>query len=248
MSEGPDGRAQPPGPDGEATTRSLPVLEKAEGGPPVPATAGAAAGELDQASSAARYAPVVTPEEDGDGGRLWSVRRIWAGALALLLAVGAALLIYDLAAVRAEQSAMAWRKELARQLAGRTLDDRWVLAGAALAALTGIGLLVLAATPGHRSALPLRSGSPEVRAWLDSAAAALVLRDRAMEVAGVQSVRVRVYRSKVDVRAVAHFRELDDVRADLDAALGDGIRSLGLVAGPALSVTVARPGPSGKGA
>ncbi|MER7171193.1 DUF6286 domain-containing protein [Streptomyces mesophilus] len=235
MSEGPEGRAAPPGPESEGTTRSLPVLEKAE-------VLQRAQSELDQSASAARYGPVVTPEEDGDGGRLWSVRRIPAAVLALLLAAGAGLLIYDLAAVRAEQSAMAWRKELAGQLAVRTLDDPWVLAGAAVVVVLGIGLLVLAAAPGHRSALPMRSGNADVRAWLDSAAAALVLRDRAMEVSGVQSVRVRVYRSKVDVRAVSHFRELDEVRADLDTALGDGIKSLGLVAGPALSVTVSRPG------
>ena len=41
----------------------------------------------------------------------------------------------------------------------------------------------------------------------------MVLRDRAMEVSGVQSVRVRMTRGRVDVRAVSHFRELDDVRA-----------------------------------
>ncbi|WP_199553101.1 DUF6286 domain-containing protein [Streptomyces sp. N35] len=235
MSEGPEGRAAPPGPESEGTTRSLPVLEKAE----VPQRAQS---ELDQSASAARYGPVVTPEEDGDGGRLWSVRRIPAAVLALLLAAGAGLLFYDLAAVRAEESAMAWRKELAGELAVRTLDDPWVLAGAAVVVVLGIGLLVLAAAPGHRSALPMRSGNADVRAWLDSGAAALVLRDRAMEVSGVQSVRVRVYRSKVDVRAVSHFRELDEVRADLDTALGDGIKSLGLVDGPALSVTVSRPG------
>ncbi|MFI6940678.1 DUF6286 domain-containing protein [Streptomyces sp. NPDC050418] len=240
MSEGREGRAAPPGPGSEGTTGSLPVLEKS-------GQAGASAA-LDQSASAARYAPVVTPQEDGDGGRLWSVRRIPAGVLALVLAAAAGLLVYDLAAVRAEQTAMAWRRELAAQLGTRPLDDGWVLAGAAAAVLLGLALLLLAAAPGHRAALPMRSGDGEVRAWLDSAAAALVLRDRAMEVAGVQSVRVRVYRAKVDVRAVSHFRELDEVRADLDAALGDGIRSLGLVVGPALSVTVARPGKSAKGA
>jgi hypothetical protein len=52
-------------------------------------------------------------------------------------------------------------------------------------------------------------------------------------------------RRKVDVRAVSHFRALDDVRADLDATLADGIRGLGLVRPPALSVHVARPGRKG---
>jgi hypothetical protein len=44
---------------------------------------------------------------------------------------------------------------------------------------------------------------------------------------------------------VSHFRELDDVRADLEATLADGIRGLGLVRPPALSVHVVRPGRKG---
>jgi hypothetical protein len=47
------------------------------------------------------------------------------------------------------------------------------------------------------------------------------------------------------VRAVSHFRDLDDVRADLDAVLGDAVRGLGLARPPALSVRVRRPGRKG---
>ena len=71
--------------------------------------------------------------------------------------------------------------------------------------------------------------------------AALVLRDRAMEVPGVRSVRVEVSRRKVKARAQSHFRELDEVRADLDSALGEGIRQLGLARPLSLSVHVRRP-------
>jgi hypothetical protein len=63
-----------------------------------------------------------------------------------------------------------------------------------------------------------------------------------MEVAGVQSVRVRVRRRRARVRAMSHFRELDDVRTDLDAVLTDAVRGLGLSRPPALSVRVRRPG------
>ena len=80
----------------------------------------------------------------------------------------------------------------------------------------------------------------DVRAGLERTAAALVLRDRAMKVSGVQSVRVAVGRRKVRARAQAHFRDLDDVRGDLDSALGDGIRQLGLARQPELSVHVQR--------
>ncbi|MGC3003122.1 DUF6286 domain-containing protein, partial [Streptomyces sp. G35A] len=164
---------------------------------------------------------------------------------ALLLAVIAGAFLYDIAAVRAGRPAMAWRRNLARQLAERPLDDTWVLVGAGVAAALGLWLLLLALTPGLRSLLPMRRTHPDVRAALHRDAAAVVLRDRAMEVAGVQSARVRMKRSRADVRAVSHFRALDDVRADLDAVLGDAVRGLGLARPPALSVHVRRPGRKG---
>ncbi|MFM9367117.1 DUF6286 domain-containing protein [Streptomyces sp. Da 82-17] len=214
-------------------TRRLPTLEKQ--GP----------GGLDQSASAAAYTPVLTPPEGGEHRRRWSARRLPAVLVGLLGLGAAGLLLYDVAAVRADRPAMRWRRVLGEQLAERPLDDVWVLAGAGVAALLGLWLLVLALTPGHRSTLAMNSGHEDVRAWLDAEAAALVLRDRAMEVPGVRSVRVRVRRAKVDVRAVAHFRELDDVRADLDTALGDGIAALGLSRAPSLKVRVERPGKRG---
>ncbi|MER5886341.1 DUF6286 domain-containing protein [Streptomyces sp. NPDC001941] len=193
----------------------------------------------------------VLEKEDGHrarparAGRFWSARRVPAALAALVLLAAAGLLLYDLAAVRTHHTALPWRRSLAHELARRPLDDPWVLAGAGVAVALGLWLLLLALTPGLRAVLPMRTGANPVRAGLDREAAALVLRDRAVEVPGVQSVRVRVRRSRVAVAAVSHFRELDDVRADLDAALGDGIRQLGLARPPALSVRVRRP--AGKG-
>ncbi|MDX3645199.1 DUF6286 domain-containing protein [Streptomyces sp. MB09-02B] len=245
----------------EGTTRRLPVIEKAgeqtagqseeQAGGPVDATVGdkAAGRDPDQSASASAYhpPPALDGEEGENGGerRFWSARRVPAGVLAMLLVAGAGLLLYDVVAVRADRPAMAWRRSLARELAERPLDDTWVLAGAAVAVLLGLWLLVLAATPGLRDVLPMRRAHPHVRAGLHRGAAALALRDRAMEVSGVQSVRVRAGRKRVDVRAVSHFRELDDVRADLDVTLADGIRGLGLSRPPALSVHVRRPGRKG---
>lgn len=54
-------------------------------------------------------------------------------------------------------------------------------------------------------------------AGLDRRAAALVLRDRAVQVSGVQSARVAVGRQKVKALARAHFRDLEEVRANLGA-------------------------------
>ncbi|KQV92953.1 DUF6286 domain-containing protein [Streptomyces sp. Root369] len=212
----------------EGTTQRLPVLEKAPD-------------QRDQSASAAAYGP-PPGLEDGAGGerRFWSARRVPAGIVALLLLLVAGFFLYDIAAVRADRPAMHWRRELARQLAERPLDDIWVLVGAGVAAALGLWLIVLAATPGLRGVLPMSRTHPDVRAGLHRDAAAMVLRDRAMEVAGVQSARVRVRRKKADVRAVSHFRELDDVRADLDGTLTEAITALGLARPPALSVHVAR--------
>nr|WP_044387632.1 DUF6286 domain-containing protein [Streptomyces cyaneogriseus] len=181
----------------------------------------------------------------GRAGRFWSARRVPAGVVALLLLLLAGVFLYDIAAVRADRPALAWRRELARQLARRPLDDPWVLTGAAVAAALGLWLLLLAVTPGLRDLLPMRRAHPDVRAALHRDAAAAVLRDRAVEVAGVQSARVRMGRRKAKVRAVAHFREPEEVRADLDSALGDAAQALGLARPPALSVRVARPGRKG---
>ncbi|MFJ8307441.1 MULTISPECIES: DUF6286 domain-containing protein [unclassified Streptomyces] len=227
--------SQPQEPDD--STRRLPVIEQDP----------AAGHGLDQSASAADYDPVPVLAEGGsDGaGRFWSVRRVPAGLLALVVLAAAGLFLYDIAAVRAHRPAMHWRARLAGWLAGHPVDDVAVLAGAAAVALIGVWLIVLAVTPGLRGVLPMRRESASVRAGLDRTAAALVLRDRAMEVAGVQSARVRMGRARVVVRALSHFRELDDVRADLDAALGAGIRELGLARPPGLAVHVSRPARKG---
>ncbi|MDH6625317.1 hypothetical protein M2271_003128 [Streptomyces sp. LBL] len=211
----------------QGTTQRLPVLEKAAD------------------TGGENEAPPVLDGEAGDAGgdrRFWSARRVPAGIVALLLLVVAAAFLYDVAAVRAHRDALSWRRELARQLAERPLDDIWVLVGAGVAAALGLWLIVLAVTPGLRAVLPMRRPQPDVRAGLHRAAAATVLRDRAMEVAGVQSARVRVGRARADVRALSHFRELDDVKADVETTLAEAIRALGLSRRPALSVRVARPG------
>ncbi|MER5657369.1 DUF6286 domain-containing protein [Streptomyces sp. NPDC060011] len=222
-------------PQGSENTRKLPVLEKSDD-----------PGALGQSASAAAYEPLETlDDKDSRQGRFWSARRVPACVLAILLFVIAGFFLYDVAAVRAGRSALELRKWFARQLAERPLDDTAVLVGAGVAAALGLWLILLAATPGLRDVLPMRRTHRDVRAGLHRGAAAMALRDRAMEVAGVQSVRVRVKRRKVDVRAVSHFRELDDVRADLDSTLTDGIQGLGLSRSPGLSVRVARPGRKG---
>ncbi|MFD4861966.1 MULTISPECIES: DUF6286 domain-containing protein [Streptomyces] len=178
--------------------------------------------------------------------RFWSARRIPAAIVALLSVAAIGLLLYDVVSVRADRPGMSWRRRLAEELATRPLHDIWMTVGAAVAMALGLWLFLLAVTPGLRGLLPMRqpTGIPrtgEVRAGLDRHAAALLLRDRAVRVSGVQSARVDVGRRKVKARAQAHFRDLNEVHADLDAALSKAVTNLGLAQQPALDVRVRRP-------
>ncbi|MFR9675484.1 DUF6286 domain-containing protein [Streptomyces sp. TR06-5] len=200
----------------------------------------AGAGDLDQDRSEAAY----TPRGDGRderARRFWSTRRLPAAPVAAVLAAGTGLLLYDVVAVRLDRPGMRWRRFLADELAARPLDDVWVLTGAVVSAVLGLWLLLGAVTPGLRGLLPMRRERAGLRAGLERSAAALVLRDRAMAVAGVQAVRVRVGRRRVRARADCHFRDLDEVRADLDAALREGVGQLGTARRHRLKVTVRRP-------
>ncbi|MFD6875056.1 MULTISPECIES: DUF6286 domain-containing protein [unclassified Streptomyces] len=190
--------------------------------------------------------------------RIRSTRRIPAALTALAVIGVAGLFLYDLVQVRAHRPGMRWRPELARWLELHTPADTEVLVGGGILAAVGALLLLLAVAPGLRGLLVMRTdtdtGRAEVdadtdgdtgarsglRAGLGRKAAAMVLRDRAMEVAGVRSVRVKVGRSRIGVRATSHFRELDDVRADLDEVLAVGIEELGLARPPRPRVRVRR--------
>ncbi|MFD8807248.1 DUF6286 domain-containing protein [Streptomyces sp. NPDC059597] len=192
--------------------------------------------------------PVLDPDEqpvpppERSSGRFWSARRVPAALVALCLIGGAGLLLYDVAAVRAGHPAMYWRRELARQLAEQRVDAIPVLAGAAFVAAVGLWLLFLALTPGLRRLLPMSRPHPDVRAALRREAAAVLLRDRAMDISGVREAHVRVGRRKADVKVVSHFREPEEVREDLDTTLDGAVRELGLSRPPKLSVRVRRPG------
>jgi hypothetical protein len=219
-------------------TQQMPTLEKT---PPSAEQGGGGGGHLEQAASAAAYDPGGSGGAGHRAGRFWSLRRVPAGIVALLAAALAGVLLYDVAAVRAGEPAMGWRRTLADELAGTAVNDAKVLAAACAVTLLGVWLITLAVTPGRRGLLPMRREHPHVRAGLERSAAGLVLRDRAMQVTGVQSVDVSVGRRKVRAHARAHFRDLHEVRGDLDSVLAEGIRQLGLARQPGLSVHVRRP-------
>ena len=211
--------------------------------PPEP---GQAAPSADGTPEAGSGPTAATDESDRSARRFWSTRRIPAAVVALLSAAAIGVLLYDVVSVRAGRSAMRWRRRLAEELATRPLDDVWMIVGAAVAMALGLWLFLLAVTPGLRRLLPMRQptgipGTGEVRAGLDRRAASLVLRDRAVQVPGVQSAQVAVGRRKVKARARAHFRDLEEVRADLDATLGEAVTFMGLARQPTLTVRVRRP-------
>lgn len=182
----------------------------------------------------------------GGGGRerrFWSGRRVPAALTAAVLVGASGLLLFDIASVRAGRPGEQWRKSLADQLAARSLDSAWIIAAAAVAAVLGLWLVCLAVTPGLRAVLPMRPvGTPGVRSGLDRRAAELVLRDSALQVAGVAGARVGVTRRTVKARVDVHFRELDDVREELDGVFADSMEQLGLSRSLRLSLDARRAG------
>ncbi len=225
----------PPGPAGPGDTQPLPTLP---GGSTVPVEPG----RRDDGPPPGSAPPGEAAPPAGRARRFWSSRRVTSGITALLALAGTGLLLYDVAAVRAGRHAMRWRTRLADELATRPLDDTWVLTGAAVCAALGLWLLQLALSPGLRRILPLRPLPGPVRAGLDRDAAALVLRDRVLEVPGVRTARVSVSRRRAKVRVDSHFRDLDDVREDVRTVLGSADDGLGLARRLRLSVSVRRGG------
>ncbi|MFJ3230818.1 DUF6286 domain-containing protein [Streptomyces sp. NPDC086787] len=191
-------------------------------------------------------APDLTAGEHGRGHRThrpWSARRLPAALVASVVLVAAVAALVDVVAVRAGRPAAAWRRHLADALATRSVDDVWMLTGAAVAAVVGVWLIVLAVTPGLRHRLPLRSpvGCPRLRAYLDCDGAADLLRDAAMRVPGVGDARVRVCRRRIKARADVRFRSPQQVKDDLTAVLGEERDRLALARPPRVVVRVRRP-------
>jgi hypothetical protein len=163
-------------------------------------------------------------------------------ALVVLLVAGA--LLFETVWQRAGNAATVWWKSVSDGLAGRPVDDTWILTGAAIAAAVGLWLIVLALTPGLRRKLPLRvpvGRKGRMRAELDRDGAALLLRDAAMRVPGVSRARVRVSRRRVKVRADASFRDPATVKSQVtDTVRREQRDRLALVRTPGLKVRVRR--------
>ncbi|KUN16337.1 hypothetical protein AQJ11_40165 [Streptomyces corchorusii] len=160
--------------------------------------------------------------------------------VASVILVAAVAALVDVIAVRAGRPAAAWRRHLADELATRSVDDVWVLTGAAVAAAVGVWLIVLALTPGLRHWLPQRSPTdcPRLRAALDRDGAAGLLRDAALRVPGVGAARIRVRRHRIKARADVRFRDPGQVKDDLTAVLDEERDRLALARPPRIVVRV----------
>ncbi|MFF5856253.1 DUF6286 domain-containing protein [Streptomyces sp. NPDC012751] len=172
--------------------------------------------------------------------RPWSARRVPAALVASVILVAAVAALVDVIAVRAGHPAAAWRRHLAGELATRSVDDVWMLTGAAVAAAVGVWLIVLALTPGLRHRLPQRrpAGCPRLRASLDRDGAADLLRDAALRVPGVGAARIRVRRHRIKARADVRFRDPRQVKDDLTTVLGEERDRLALARPPRIVVRV----------
>lgn len=210
--------------DDPARTQRLPTPDQS-----VPPRAGERADATSSTPAGARRAR-----------RFWSARRVPASIVALVVLAASGVLLYDVTSVRAGQPGMYWRRWLAHKLSTVHLDNTWVLASTAALAAIGLWLLVMALAPGLPGLLPMQRPCADIRAGLDRSAAALILRDRAMEVPGVQSAKLRVGRRRAKARAVSHFRNLDDVRKELHTTLDQELRRLALARRPKLSVRAKR--------
>jgi ABC-type uncharacterized transport system fused permease/ATPase subunit len=170
--------------------------------------------------------------------RPWSARRIPAALTALLIGAAAGIFLFDVVRVRAGQTAAVWRTRLADELATRPLHDIWMQVGAAVIAVLGLWMLVMALTHGLRHKLPLKTPDAQTHAVLDRASAELLLRNAAMRVPGVSATWIRILHKRIKARADVRYRAPADVQADLLVALPAELDRLALARPPWLAVKV----------
>ncbi|MER5949455.1 DUF6286 domain-containing Asp23/Gls24 family envelope stress response protein [Streptomyces sp. NPDC001904] len=157
------------------------------------------------------------PDAQLSGGRTplrwWSPRRLPTGLCTLALTALCGALALDLVLVHlAHRPAAPWRTESVHWLTGHGSADPAVRMGAVLLAVLGIGMIFLALAPGRRGLLTVSSSDPRVRAAVDRAAVALLVRDAVSDVPGIGPVRVRVRRRRAAVRARLAFGPRDTAR------------------------------------
>lgn len=177
--------------------------------------------------------PPPAPGEALPPRRFWSSRRNAAALTALVLLLAAGAVLYEEVWIHSGHQAHTWRTWITDRLARYPLDDARAITGSALVAALGLGLLLLACTPGLRGLLPLRAdGCTGLRASLDRRGAAAMLRRAALEAPGVQAAKATVGRRRAKVLATVGFGDREEVRTALTEHLAAERERLGLVRPP----------------
>ncbi|QFR95129.1 DUF6286 domain-containing Asp23/Gls24 family envelope stress response protein [Streptomyces tsukubensis] len=191
----------------------------------------------------------TSPRAGGGGGsrgrvtgRPWSARRAPAAAVALVGAAVCGAVLYDVVAVDLGKDAAAARTALWEWLLDARVTDGRVVTAALVLLAIGLWMLAAAVLPGLRGRLPLTRDprAPRVRAVLDRPAAALLLRDAALELPGVTAARVAVGRRRARVRLAASYGELTGVRGAAYEGLGTALAGFALARPVRMRVKVSR--------
>ncbi len=191
-------------------------------------------------STASEPEPPKSPARGRAPHRAWSARRGPAAVLALLGCGACVMLLYDQVAMGYGQPAAPWRTHTKDWLADTPGTSGWVIGAAAILAVLGVYLMVIALTPGGRRRLPMTPPAPSVRAVLDRAGATTLLREAALRTPGVTSARVHVRgRRRARVRVTVAYGEVAAVRAALHEELLAATDRLGLADPPRLRLTAA---------
>ncbi|MFB8051612.1 DUF6286 domain-containing protein [Streptomyces rubiginosohelvolus] len=161
--------------------------------------------------------------------RWWSARATPVVGAALLGAAAAGLLTADMASVHLFGNApAAWRTGLVDRLAATSPAAGSVTVAAAALAVAGLWLLLLACTPGLRRRYVVAGFGAGRSIALDRAAVASEVRDRVLDTDGIDSVRVRVGRRRVRVRADLAFGDRAAAREQAGAAAREALADCGL--------------------
>lgn len=116
-------------------------------------------------------------------------------------------------------------------------SSRPVLGAAALTALVGLVLVVVALIPGRYNALLLQQNGI-ARAALRNGGLETLLTDRARMIDGVDTVRTTIAPRKADVHITTYLLDRSELRATVTGILQHRLDELGLTRVPRVSVSV----------
>ncbi|MFE2118500.1 DUF6286 domain-containing protein [Streptomyces microflavus] len=175
-------------------------------------------------TSTATFSTRPTTPQGAAPRRWWSPRPIPVVVLALLGTIAAGLLTADVIAVHLFDRAPAtWRTEIVNRLAVTHPSTGWATVVAGAAVVVGLWLLVLAATPGLRGRLVVAGFTSGRTIALDRSTVASLVRNRVLDVAGIDTVRVSVGRRHVRVRAALAFGDPSLAREQARIAANEAI-------------------------